>query len=70
MPLSGAFQFQQNSDGTSSLQPVTPAQRLNGLDAGHLRRCPGAASQPRPDGSNPFAPAGFDCNTSDVPPGP
>jgi phospholipid/cholesterol/gamma-HCH transport system substrate-binding protein len=70
MPFFGAFQFQQNGDGTSTLNPVPPSQRLNGLDTGHLRRCPGAASQPRPDGSNPFAPAGFDCNPSDVPPGP
>ena len=41
-----------------------------GLTSGFNRRCPGAASQPRPDGSNPFAPAGFDCDTSDVLPGP
>jgi phospholipid/cholesterol/gamma-HCH transport system substrate-binding protein len=66
----GAFQFHDNGDGTSVLNPVSPAQRLAGLDHGHLRRCPGSASQPRPDGSNPFASAGFDCNPSDVIPGP
>jgi phospholipid/cholesterol/gamma-HCH transport system substrate-binding protein len=70
MPLFGAFQFQQNDDGSSALNPVSPAQRLAGLDTGHARRCPGAASQPRPDGSNPFVPDGFDCNPADVPPGP
>jgi phospholipid/cholesterol/gamma-HCH transport system substrate-binding protein len=70
MPVFGAFQFRQNGDGSSTLDPVPPSQRLAGLDTGHLRRCPGAASQPRPDGSNPFAPAGFDCNPNDVPPGP
>jgi phospholipid/cholesterol/gamma-HCH transport system substrate-binding protein len=70
MPIFGLFQLQQNSDGSSSLNPVPPSQRLAGLDHGHLRRCPGAASQPRPDGSNPYVPAGFDCNPSDVPPGP
>jgi phospholipid/cholesterol/gamma-HCH transport system substrate-binding protein len=70
MPIFGAFQFQQNSDGSSSLEPVSPSQRLAGLRSGFTRRCPGAASQPRPDGSNPYAPAGFDCNASDVLPGP
>jgi phospholipid/cholesterol/gamma-HCH transport system substrate-binding protein len=70
MPIFGAFQFQQNGDGSSTLNPVPPSQRLAGLDTGHTRRCPGAASQPRPDGSNPFAPAGFDCNPNDVLPGP
>lgn len=70
MPVFGVFQFQQNSDGSSSLNPVSPAQRLQSLAHGYLRRCPGAASQPRPDGSNPYAPAGFDCNRNDVLPGP
>jgi phospholipid/cholesterol/gamma-HCH transport system substrate-binding protein len=70
MPIFGAFKFQQNGDGSSTLNPVSPAQRLAGLDSGHVRRCPGSASQPRPDGSNPFAPTGFDCNPADVPPGP
>jgi len=67
MPIFGAFQYQA-SDQT--LQPVPPSQRLAGLRSGYTRRCPGAASQPRPDGSNPYAPAGFDCNPADVPPGP
>jgi phospholipid/cholesterol/gamma-HCH transport system substrate-binding protein len=67
MPIFGAFQYQASDD---TLQPVSPAQRLGGLTSGFTRRCPGAASQPRPDGSNPFAPGGFDCDTSDVLPGP
>jgi phospholipid/cholesterol/gamma-HCH transport system substrate-binding protein len=66
----GAFDFQQNSDGSSQLNPVSPAQRFANIAHGFLQRCPGAASQPRPDGSNPFAPAGFDCNPKDVLPGP
>jgi phospholipid/cholesterol/gamma-HCH transport system substrate-binding protein len=70
MPIFGIFQFQQNGDGSSSLNPVSPDQRLAGIDHGHLRRCPGTASQPRPDGSNPYVPAGFDCNPGDVLPGP
>lgn len=70
MPIFGAFQFQDDGGGNSSLQPVGPSQRLAGLTSGFTRRCPGAASQPRPDGSNPFAPAGFDCDREDVLPGP
>jgi phospholipid/cholesterol/gamma-HCH transport system substrate-binding protein len=67
MPIFGAFQYQASDD---TLQPVPPSQRLAGLASGFDRRCPGAASQPRPDGSNPFAPGGFDCDSSDVLPGP
>ncbi len=67
MPIFGAFQYQASDD---TLQPVPPSQRLAGLQSGFTRRCPGAASQPRPDGSNPFAPAGFDCDPTDVLPGP
>lgn len=69
MPIFGAFQYLANGSG-GSLEPVSPSQRLAGLRSGFNRRCPGAASQPRPDGSNPYAPAGFDCNPSDVLPGP
>ena len=69
MPIFGAFQYQPNATG-GSLQPVSPAQRLSSLRGGFTRRCPGAASQPRPDGSNPFAPDGLDCDTGDVLPGP
>jgi phospholipid/cholesterol/gamma-HCH transport system substrate-binding protein len=67
LPIFGAFQYQASDD---TLQPVPPSQRLAGLTSGFNRRCPGAASQPRPDGSNPYAPGGFDCDTSDVLPGP
>ena len=70
LPITGMFEFEENADGTSTLNPVPPSQRLSGLQTGYTRRCPGAASQPRPDGSNPFAPAGFDCDREDVLPGP
>jgi phospholipid/cholesterol/gamma-HCH transport system substrate-binding protein len=70
LPIFGAFQFQQGSDGSQSLQPVSPAQRLEGLRATATRRCPGSASQPRPDGSNPWLAAGGDCAQDEVPPGP
>jgi phospholipid/cholesterol/gamma-HCH transport system substrate-binding protein len=69
MPIFGAFQYQANGSG-GALEPVSPSQRLSGLTSGFNRRCPGTASQPRPDGSNPFAPAGFDCDSSDVLAGP
>jgi phospholipid/cholesterol/gamma-HCH transport system substrate-binding protein len=70
MPMFGIFRFVDNRDGTSSLDPVSPADRFSDLPTGFNRRCPGAASQPRPDGSNPFAPSGFDCDPSHVLPGP
>jgi phospholipid/cholesterol/gamma-HCH transport system substrate-binding protein len=70
LPILGVFDFVDNGDGTSELNPVPPSERLQDIDHGYTRRCPGAASQPRPDGSNPYAPAGFDCDPSDVLPGP
>jgi phospholipid/cholesterol/gamma-HCH transport system substrate-binding protein len=69
VPILGIFRYLANGSG-GSLEPVGPSQRLAGLTSGFTRRCPGSASQPRPDGSNPYAPAGFDCNPSDVVPGP
>ena len=69
LPILGIFRYLANGSG-GSLEPVGPSQRLAGLTSGFTRRCPGAASQPRPDGSNPYAPAGFDCDPSDVLSGP
>ena len=70
MPIVGIFDFEEGADGSSTLVPVPPSQRLAGLQSGFTRRCPGAASQPRPHASTPFAPAGFDCDREDVLPGP
>lgn len=67
LPITGIFDYDA---GSQTLEPVPPSQRLEGIESGYTRRCPGAASQPRPDGSNPFAPAGFDCDREDVLPGP
>ena len=52
--------------------PLPVAQRLAGLQTGMLKRCPGAASQPAPDGSAPFRDSGgnLDCDPTQVPPGP
>ena len=66
-PLFNAFQFNDNV-----LTPIPPSQRMQGLQTGNLRRCPGAASQPNADGSAPYRDAGgnLDCDPSQVPPGP
>jgi phospholipid/cholesterol/gamma-HCH transport system substrate-binding protein len=58
------------------LEPITKAQQFNafGSSAPVHRRCPGGATQPAPDGSNPFVGGGSvdssECNPADVPPGP
>ena len=44
--------FKVGSNNT--LTPTTPQAALEGLETGQLRRCPGAATQPAPDGSSPF----------------
>lgn len=69
-PVFGAFRYQQNGDGSATLQGVPPSERLKGLDTGNLTRCPGGATQARPDGSNPYVPAGEDCNPKETLPGP
>jgi len=59
------FPFGLNSNNELTTQ--FPSQRYDGLTAVRTR-CPGAASQPTPDGSAPHSVPG--CSTSDVPPGP
>jgi phospholipid/cholesterol/gamma-HCH transport system substrate-binding protein len=68
-PLFNSFQFTDTPTG-GLLTPLAPSQRITGLQAGKIRRCPGAATQPAPDGSNPYQPEGLDCDPSLVPPGP
>jgi phospholipid/cholesterol/gamma-HCH transport system substrate-binding protein len=63
-----------------SLEPITKAQQFDafGSSAPVHRLCPGGATQPAPDGSNPFvdppsagsAVSPSDCNPADAPPGP
>ena len=51
-----------------SLVPAPPADgNLSGYRKGVLSRCPGAATQPAPDGSNPYVPAGVSCDRKDNP---
>ncbi|HEU4974327.1 MAG TPA: MlaD family protein [Baekduia sp.] len=64
-----AFQLTQTSDGPQ-LDAVAPDQRSTGVEGGKVKRCPGAATQPAADGSNPYTPEGSDCDPSIVPPGP
>jgi phospholipid/cholesterol/gamma-HCH transport system substrate-binding protein len=59
-----------------TLKPIFKSEQFNafGGSAPATRRCPGGATQPAPDGSNPFVGAGSvspsECNPADVPPGP
>jgi phospholipid/cholesterol/gamma-HCH transport system substrate-binding protein len=64
--------------GTGVLDPIPTSGQYDAFGSPHtFRRCPGGASQPAPDGSNPFvdppisggAPSST-CDSADVPPGP
>jgi phospholipid/cholesterol/gamma-HCH transport system substrate-binding protein len=69
-PMFNAFQFADNPAG-GLLTPVPPANRMNGVETGFIRRCPGAATQRPADGSAPFTEGGsLDCDPSLVVPGP
>lgn len=58
--------FQLNSEGV--LKPAEPAQVIQGLKTGQLRRCPGSATQPASDGSAPFTNNGqLGCDPSQTP---
>jgi phospholipid/cholesterol/gamma-HCH transport system substrate-binding protein len=68
------------NDSGGVLKPVPQSQVYEpfGSSAGVKRRCPGGATQPAPDGSNPFVEPPFSgsgvttsqCNPADAPPGP
>jgi phospholipid/cholesterol/gamma-HCH transport system substrate-binding protein len=69
-PIFNAFQFTDNPAG-GVLSPVPPSQRLDGVQTGVQRRCPGAATQRPADGSAPFTDGGnVDCDPSLTLPGP
>ena len=69
-PMFNAFQFADNPAG-GLLTPVPPANRMDGVQTGAIRRCPGAATQRPADGSAPFTDGGgLDCDPSLVLPGP
>jgi hypothetical protein len=56
------------------LTATRPSQRLEGFEFRQSERCPGAAIQRAPDGSNPWIGSGdegnFDCDPSTDLPGP
>ena len=56
--------------GTNQLVPVPPSEGgLAGYRSDLHNRCPGAATQPHPDGSNPFLDRpGFPCDPAETPP--
>jgi phospholipid/cholesterol/gamma-HCH transport system substrate-binding protein len=69
-PMFNAFSFADNPAG-GVLTPIPPEQRLDGLESGFIRRCPGAATQQPADGSAPFTDGGdLDCDPSLRLPGP
>ncbi len=72
-PVFNAFQYTRNSNG-SFLTAIPTSDRLNGLQTKKGARCPGAATQPAPDGSNPFLDLGQltpgGCDPTAVLPGP
>jgi phospholipid/cholesterol/gamma-HCH transport system substrate-binding protein len=66
--------FEYNA-ATKELEPIKKEQQYEPFEAIHThRRCPGGATQPAADGSNPFVGGGSvspsECNPADVPPGP
>ena len=72
-PLFNAFQFTDNPAG-GVLTPIPPSERMDGVESGVVKRCPGAASQRPADNSAPYTDNGNlgpdDCDPSLVLPGP
>jgi phospholipid/cholesterol/gamma-HCH transport system substrate-binding protein len=72
--------FQRNG-ASGELEPISPSEQFDtfGSSAAVRRPCPGGATQPAPDGSNPFTEPPFAgsgvspssaCDPADAPPGP
>ena len=70
LPATGLFDYDA---ATGALHPQPASQRIDGLDfESPLTPCPGAATQPAPDGSSPFLDDGSlagKCDPADTPPG-
>jgi phospholipid/cholesterol/gamma-HCH transport system substrate-binding protein len=72
--LAGQNLFRYDAAG-SELEPIGKGEQFAPFESIHThRRCPGGATQPASDGSNPWVGGGSvsssDCNPADVPPGP
>ena len=66
--------FRYNAE-SSELEPISKSEQFAPFEDVHThRRCPGGATQPAPDGSNPWVGGdsvdSSECNPADVPPGP
>jgi phospholipid/cholesterol/gamma-HCH transport system substrate-binding protein len=70
-PMFNAYSFTDTPTG-GLLTPIPGSRRLDGLQTGAVKRCPGAASQAPVDGSAPYrdADGSLDCDPSLVLPGP
>jgi phospholipid/cholesterol/gamma-HCH transport system substrate-binding protein len=70
-PIFNAYSFSPSASG-GTLTPIPPSQRLDGLQTGVIKRCPGMASQAATDGSSPFRDfdGSLDCDPGLTPPGP
>jgi phospholipid/cholesterol/gamma-HCH transport system substrate-binding protein len=66
-PVFSGFTFTDTPAG-GVLTPAEPGSRLAGFDFNNLKRCPGGAMQPSPDGSSNWPVE--DCDPSSVPAGP
>ncbi|MCW3000360.1 MAG: hypothetical protein JWN65_3909 [Solirubrobacterales bacterium] len=49
------------------VQALAPGLRAPGVFSGHTNRCPGGATQPAPDRSNPVVPPGVACDPRQAP---
>jgi phospholipid/cholesterol/gamma-HCH transport system substrate-binding protein len=68
-PMFNAFSLTTNPAG-AFLTAAPDSQRLAGLQTGKQQRCPGAATQPAPDGSNPYREPQTTCDPTALLPGP
>jgi phospholipid/cholesterol/gamma-HCH transport system substrate-binding protein len=72
--VAGQNLFRYNA-GNSELEPIHKSEQFDPFEDVHThRRCPGGATQPAADGSNPWvggdSVSSSECNPADVPPGP
>jgi phospholipid/cholesterol/gamma-HCH transport system substrate-binding protein len=70
-PIFNAYSYTPSASG-GTLTPIPPSQRLDGLQTGVVKRCPGMATQAATDGSSPFRDfdGSLDCDPGLAPPGP
>jgi phospholipid/cholesterol/gamma-HCH transport system substrate-binding protein len=73
--VSAGLNLFRYNEGSSELEPIKKSEQFDAFGSPSTpRRCPGGATQPAADGSNPFVGGGSvdssECDPSDVPPGP